>query len=166
MRRFLPLMTFLALGACSTVGGPYPSLQPRAGEQVDPRVPVDRPMNDRPAKAALANQLAQLVAQARAGNAAFEAAADRAEQLAGSAGAPQSEGWVAAQESLSAAVAAAGPTRIALGDIDGIGAAALQNQGGIAPNDLAAIKSAQAEVAGMDQRQSERITAIRRRLGL
>jgi hypothetical protein len=73
---------------------------------------------------------------------------------------------VAAQEALSAAVAAAGPTRIALGDIDGLGAAALQRQGGIAPNDLAAIKSAQAEVAALDERQSERIRAIQRRLGL
>ena len=166
MRRFLPLTVLLPLGACSTVGGPYPSLQPRAGEQVDPRVPVDRPMNDRPVRAALASQLEQLVAQARAANGAFDLAADQAERLAGSAGAPQSEGWVAAQEALSAAVAAAGPTRIALGDIDALGATALQTQGGIAPNDLAAIKSAQAEVAAIDQRQADRIKAIQQRLGL
>ena len=166
MRRLLLLTVLLALGACSTVGGPYPSLQPRAGEQVDPRVPVDRPINDRPVKAALASQLAHLVAQARAANGAFDLAAGQAERLAGSAGAPQSEGWVAAQEALSAAVAAAGPTRIALGDIDALGATALQTQGGIAPNDLAAIKSAQAQVAAIDQRQADRIRAIQQRLGL
>jgi hypothetical protein len=36
----------------------------------------------------------------------------------------------------------------------------------MAPNDLAAIKSAAAEVATLDQRQAERIDAIQKRLGL
>jgi len=160
------VLLFLCLSACSTVGGPYPSLQPRANEQVDPRLPVPRPINDRPVKPALAGRLAELVAQARSGDAAFQPAAAQAERLANGAGAPQSEGWIAAQEAVSAAIAAAGPTRIALGDIDAIGATALQTQGGIAPNDLAAIKNASAEVGAMDQRQSHRIKAIQRRLGL
>ena len=160
------VLLFLALGACSTVGGPYPSLQPRANEQVDPRLPVPRPINDRPVNPALASRLAELVAQARSGDAAFQPAAAQAERLVNGAGAPQSEGWIAAQEAVSAAIAAAGPTRIALGDIDAIGATALQTQGGIAPNDLAAIKRASAEVGAMDQRQSDRIRAIQRRLGL
>ena len=160
------VLLLLCLSGCSTVGGPYPSLQPRANEQVDPRLPVPRPINDRPVKPALASRLAELVAQARSGDAAFEPAAAQAERLANGAGAPQSEGWIAAQEAVSAAIAAAGPTRIALGDIDAIGSTALQTQGGIAPNDLAAIKSASAEVGAMDQRQSDRIRAIQRRLGL
>jgi hypothetical protein len=163
--RFIPTIV-LALSACATPGGPYPSLQPRAGEAVDPRLPVDRPINDRPVTPALAARLAELIAQAHAGDAAFAAAASQAERLAAGAGAPQSEGWIAAQEALTAAIAAAGPTRAALGDIDGIGATALQTQGGIAPNDLAAIKSAAAEVAAIDQRQAARITAIQQRLGL
>jgi hypothetical protein len=167
MRAFLASVVLLAtLGGCSTVGGPYPSLQPRANEQVDPRLPVPRPLNDRPVKPALASRLAELVAQAHAGDAAFQPAAAEAERLAGSAGGAQSEGWIAAQEAVSAAIAAAGPTRIALGDIDEISSTALQTQGGIAPKDLAAIKSAGAEVAALDQRQSDRIKAIQRRLGL
>ena len=60
---------------------------------------------------------------------------------------------------------ARGPTRLALGDIDALGADALQTQGGIAPNDLAAIKSAGAEVGAIDQRQADRIKAIQARLG-
>ncbi|MEO8454275.1 MAG: hypothetical protein ABI454_03890 [Sphingomicrobium sp.] len=163
-----PLFTVLsvaALTACATPGGPYPSLQPRAAEAIDPRVPVERPMNDRPVSAALASRLAELVAQARAGDAAFESAASEAERLASAAGAPQSEGWVVAQEGLSAAAAARGPTTIALGDIDALGANALQTQGGIAPNDLAAIKSAGAQVGAIEQRQAQRIKAIQRRLG-
>src|SRR5690349_9909788 len=116
---------FAALGACTTPGGPYPSLQPRAAEAVDPRLPVDRPMNDRPVTPALASQLAQLVGQARDGEAAFNSKVAEAERLAAGAGSQQSEQWVAAQEALSAAIAAAGPTRIALADIDAIGANAL-----------------------------------------
>ena len=42
----------------------------------------------------------------------------------------------------------------------------LQSQGGIAPNDLAAIKRAGAEVGAIDQRQADRIKAIQRRLGI
>jgi hypothetical protein len=156
----------LMLAACTTPGGPYPSLQPRAGEAVDPRLPVDRPINDRPVTPALASQLAELVTQARQGDAAFDAAAGQAERLAAAAGSPQSEGWIAAQEALTAAIAAAGPTRNALGDIDGIGARALQTQGGIAPNDLAAIKNAGAVVGAIDARQAARIKAIQQRLGL
>jgi predicted flap endonuclease-1-like 5' DNA nuclease len=164
--RFIPLSIAVALSACTTPGGPYPSLQPRAGEAVDPRLPVDRPINDRPVTPALVSRLAELVAQAHAADAAFDAAAAQAERLAAAAGAPQSEGWIAAQEALTAAIAAAGPTRNALGDIDGIGATALQTQGGIAPNDLAAIKRAGAEVGAIDQREAARIKAIQQRLGL
>ena len=164
--RSAALLPIILLGACSTAGGPYPSLQPRAAEQIDPRVPVVRPMNDRPVSAALASRLAELVDQARGGNAAFDDAAANAEKVASGAGAPQSESWISAQEALTAAIAAREATAKALGDIDEIAATALQNQRGIAPNDLAAIQSAAAEVAAIDGRQAERIDAIQRRLGL
>lgn len=165
MRRMV-LLPIAGLAACSSPGGPYPSLQPRAAEKIDPRVPVDRPLNERPTAPALAAQLAQLVDEARSGAAAFDPAAARAEQLASSAGAPQSEGWIAAQEALSAAIAARKPTAQALSDIDNLGASALQTHGGIAPNDFAAIQDAAAEIASLDQQQSDRIAAIQRRLGL
>ena len=164
--RSVALLPIILLGACSTAGGPYPSLQPRAAEQIDPRVPVVRPMNDRPVSPALASRLAALVDQARGGNAAFDDAAATAEMLASGAGAPQSESWISAQEALTAAIAARKATAQALGDIDEIAATALQNQRGIAPNDLAAIQSAAGEVAAIDGRQAERIDAIQRRLGL
>ncbi|MEA3058233.1 MAG: hypothetical protein QOF34_1048, partial [Sphingomonadales bacterium] len=104
--------------------------------------------------------------QARAGEAAFDSAADQAERLAASAGGAQSEGWVAAQVALSAAAAARGPATTALGDIDALGGNALQAQGGISPNDLAAIKDAGAQVSAIDQRQAQRIKAIEARLGI
>lgn len=160
------LLPLAILGACSSSGGPVPSLQPRAAERIDPRVAVERPMNDRPVTPALAVRLAALVAQARSGDSAFGAAADQAQLLAASGAAPRSEGWIAAQEAISAAVAARAPTANALGAIDALGADALQTQGGLAPNDLAAIHAAASEVGALDNRQAERIDEIRRRLGI
>jgi hypothetical protein len=166
MRRRLAFLSLVALSACSAPGGPYPSLQPRPAEQIDPRVPVVRPVNDRPVTASLAAQLAVLVDQARSGNAAFDGAAAEAERLATAAGAPQSEAWIAAQEALTAAIAARTPTVTALGDIDALAASTLQAQGGLAPNDLAAIENAQAEAGALDARQAARIAAMQKRLGL
>ena len=165
MRQLL-FVSLLLLIACSSAGGPYPSLQPRAAEAIDPRLQPVRPMNDRPVTRELASQLAALVDQARRGEAAFEPAAANAERLAAVAGARQTEGWIAAQVALSAAIAARNPTALAQADIDALGAAALQKQGGIAPNDLKAIESAAAQVASIARGQSDRIDAIQRRLGL
>jgi hypothetical protein len=165
MRR-TALLSILALTACSAPGGPYPSLQPRAAETIDPRVPVVRPVNDRPVTAGLAVRLAALVDQAQSGDVAFDDAASVAERLAGGAGPPRSESWIAAQEALTAAIAARRPTATAMGDIDEIGATALQNQAGIAPNDFAAIKSAAAKVGAIDSRQADRVASIQKRLGL
>jgi len=165
MRRAL-ILTSLTLGACAPAGGPFPSLQPRAAEAIDPRLPVVRPMNDRPVDPALAAKLAALVSQAHDGDAAFQPIAANADRVTQNAGAPQSEGWIAAQEAVSAAIAARGPTARALGDIDAIGAVALQTNRGIAPNDLAAIQSAAAEVGALDRRQAERIKALQQRLGI
>jgi hypothetical protein len=164
--RYSIIVGTLALAACASGNGHYPSLAPRAAEAIDPRLPVVRPINERPVSAALASRLASLVAQARDGEAAFEPAVSGAEQLASSAGTRQSESWIAAQEALSAAIAARKPTALALSDIDAIGATALQTQGGIAPNDLKAIQSAGEEVSAIAKRQTDRIDAIQRRLGL
>jgi hypothetical protein len=87
MRKPLVLSVIL-LSACTAPGGPYPSLQPRAAERIDPRVPVERPLNNRPASAALVARLAALIGAARSGDAAFASAAANAERLAAAAGAP------------------------------------------------------------------------------
>ena len=163
--RSLPFVALLAVTACTSAGGPYPSLQPRAAEAIDPRVQPIRPINDRPVAAALAAQLGALIAQARAGEAAFGPAVAQAEQLAGSAGAPESEGWIAAQEALSAAIAARKPTALAQADIDALAASALQTKGGIAPNDLESIQKAAAEVGAIARGQTDRIDAVKMRLG-
>ena len=164
--RWAALLSIMLLSDCSSAGGPYPSLQPRAAEQVDPRLPVERPINERPVSPGLQARLSALIADAQSGNAAFDAAASQAERLAASAGAPQSDGWVAAQQALSGAIAARRPVTEALAEIDALGANALQAQGGLAPNDLAAIQQAASTVGNLDKRQAERIDAIQRRLGI
>jgi len=164
MRRAL-VLSVLTLTACSTASGTYPSLQPRAAEAIDPRLQPVRPINERPVAAALATQLAALVEQARSGETAFEPAMADAERLAAAAGAPQSESWIAAQEALSAAIGARKPTALAQADIDALGATALQNHGGIAPNDLKAIQRAADEVASIARGQTDRIDTVRKRLG-
>jgi hypothetical protein len=159
--RLLLFPMVLVLAACSSAGGgPYPSLQPRTAEAIDPRLQPVRPINDRPVTPALAARLAALVDQARGGDAAFEPAAAEAERIASNVGAPQGEGWIAAQQALSAAIAARRATAGALADIDALGADALQTQGGIAPNDLAAIQKAAAQVGAIDERQARRIQAV------
>jgi len=122
-------------------------------------------MNDRPVDASLAAKLAALVGQARGGDAAFEAAAAEARRLASSAGAPQSESWIAAEEALSRAVAAKEATARALGDIDSLGGDRLHANGGLAPSDLAALQQASAEVFEIDERQSQAIKGIQAQLG-
>jgi hypothetical protein len=114
----------------------------------------------------MAARLAELVNEARSGDAAFDPVASEAERLTSAAGAPLSDSWVAAEQALSAAIAARRPTATAVGDIDAVGATALQTQSGIAPNDLAAIQQAAAEVGALDSRQADRISAMQRRLGL
>lgn len=167
MTRWSPalLLSLLSVAGCSAPGGPFPSLQPRAAETVDPRVPVERPMNARPVNGALAATLGQLVGQARAGEAAFAPVMAEAERLAANAGAAHGEGWIAAQEALTAAIAARRPTATALGDIDDLAGGRLETQGGMAPSDFAAVKAAAAEVSAIDERQAARVKAVQLRLG-
>ena len=164
--RGMASLLIVVLSACAVPGGPYPSLQPRAAEAIDPRLPVVRPMNTRGTSAALASKLGLLMGQANDGAAAFDSAASEAERLASAGGAPQSESWIAAQEALTAAIAARKPVTTALSDIDEIAATALQTQGGLAPNDLGAIQWAQAYVESIDEPQAARLDAIQKRLGL
>lgn len=167
MRRCLILIPAIAaLTGCMSRGGPAPSLLPRAAEAIDPRLPVIKPMNDRPVDPALSGKLAELVNQARNGDAAFRTAAAEAERLAASAGPAQSETWIAAQEALSVAVSAREPVAKAMGDIDALGGDKLQAQAGLAPADLEAINRAGAEVGAIDQSQAEQVKAIQQRLGL
>jgi hypothetical protein len=164
-RALLSSQVAILLAGCASTGVEPPSLQPRPGEQVDPRVPVERPINDRPATPALVARLDALVAQARSGEAAFASAISLARSAAAAAGAPQSESWIAAQEALSAAIGARNPAASALGAIDALTASLLSDHGGIAPSDKEALDEAEQAVSAIDERQSAAIAAIKDRLG-
>jgi hypothetical protein len=140
-------------------------LLPRPAEAIDPRVPVEAPVNSRPVDATLTTKLAALVSQAHDGDAAFQPALAEAQQLAAASGATHSDGWIAAQEALSAAISARTPTARALTDIDALGGDKLQAQQGLSPADLEAIKHAGEEVGAIDRKQADAIAAIKRRLG-
>ena len=167
MARPLALALLIAplAAACTGPSGDIPSLQTRAAESMDPRLPVERPINDRPADPALVARLGALVAEARAGEPRFDAAIDAARRAATSAGAPQTEGWIVAQEALSGAVEARGAAAIALAGIDSLGAELLARQGGLAPSDKKAIEEAAALVGAIDRRQAAAISAVQARLG-
>jgi len=154
-----------SLAACSTPPAHVPSLAPRAAEAVDPRVPVNNPVRSGPVDAKLASLLAALLDQVHAGDAAFRDAAAAAERLTAVAGPSQSESWISAQQAVSAAHAARGPTTRALGDIDGLAATALATKGGMSAADLAAIRSAAARAAEVDQSEAARMDALEARLG-
>jgi hypothetical protein len=154
----------LLLAACSTAPAGEPSLAPRAAEAVDPRVPIPSEIVAGPADPALVASIAQLMAQVHDGDAAFQAAAQAAETLAASAGPAESESWIAAQEAVSAAVAARAPVGQALADLDGLAAMRLAASGGILPGDLAAIQAASREASIISDKEAAAIDRLQARL--
>lgn len=163
--RALPLAIVIAAGACTAPAVKAPSLAPRVAESIDPRLRIGNAAPVRPPRAALVSRLSALVAQARAGEPAFQAAAAEAERLAAAAGDQQSESWVLAQQALSVVVAAREPVTRALGDIDAIGSVELATRGALAPADQAALAEAAATVSEIDRRQAELVDRLQRRLG-
>ena len=162
--RSLAFLLPVAIAGCSTPGGPYPSLQPRPAEAIDPRLPVPEAPQQTAATLPLVQQLDSLVAQAVAGDEAFRPLVERAEALAQAAGPKPSESWIVAQQALSAAVAARTPVANAVGDIDALGAERIQRLGGIGAADLEAINAAAARVAEIDRREADAINRIQARV--
>lgn len=113
---------------------------------------------------ALVQQLNGLVGEAETGDSNFEPSAAAAEKAIAAAGAPQSEGWIAAQQALSVAVAARAPVTRAAADLDSLGAQRIQKLGGIAAADLKAIDAASAKVREIDNREAALIKTLQDRL--
>jgi hypothetical protein len=121
---------------------------------------VDPPVAARPA---LRDRVAGLVAEARRGDAAFEAAYGVAAPLARAAGGSGSESWIAAQEALSRAEAARRPTALALA---GLNQLLIDNADDpTAPEDHQALVAAMDQVAALADDQVGRIGQLRRSLG-
>ena len=160
--RAAPLL--LLLSACAAQQESEPSLAPRAAESIDPRVPIPGEVVSGPADAALASRIAALMAQVRAGDTAFAAAAQNAQALAAAAGPAESESWIVAQEALSALVAARGPVTRAIADLDGLAATRIAATGGLLPGDLDALNAATTEAGAIGQREAEVIDRLQAQL--
>lgn len=155
----------ILLSACTTTqSGHEPSLAPRAAEAIDPRVPIPSEVIAGPAAPALTARIAELLAQVHNGDAGFQAASGEAERLVASAGASQSESWIAAQQAVSALVAARAPVVKAISDLDELASAQLLATGGILPGDLQAIQAATAEAGAIGEREAALIDRLQTRL--
>ena len=164
MIRFAAVLALL-MSACATTPTGEPSLAPRAAEAIDPRVPIPSEVIAGPADPALAARIAQLLAEVRGGDAAFQAAAQDAERLTAAAGPAQSESWIEAQQAVSAAVAARAPVSRAIADLDELAATRLMTSGGMPPGDLAALQAAATEAAAIGERQAAAIDRMQAQLG-
>jgi len=162
---FTLLCSLCAAGGCSSPKIAPPSLAPRAAEAIDPRLPVERALVERPVAAGLTGRLAELLAEARSGEAAFRSALGAAQRAAAVAGPLRSESWIAAQEALSALEAARAPTPKALADIDALAGTEIKARNGIGADDLAAIRQAAAEAGALDAAQRGEIAALNARIG-
>lgn len=157
---FIPSALSLALLAGCAAGGEYPSLAPRDVEKLS----MDEPVRVAPVQdddPALGTRLAELLSQARAGNAAFQARLPSASTLAEKAGAAGSETWIEAQQELSRLEASRAPTVTALGDLDALSLA--RAGAGTSAADAASVTSALDEVRGLAEAQqaaSGRLTRL------
>ena len=162
---FAMLIALCTTGGCSSPKLAPPSLAPRAAEAIDPRLPVERALVVRPVTAGLTGRIAELLAEARSGEAAFRSALGPAQRAAAAAGPARSESWIAAQLALSALEAARAPTTRALGDIDALAGADIMARNGIGADDLAAIQQASAEAGALDAAQRAALAALSARIG-
>ena len=148
------------LAGCADTRSGYPSLAPRpverAAVRVDPApatAPVETPAIPRSA------DIDQIVAGARAADAAFTAALDAARsQIAAGRAAPEgSEAWVAGQQAYSRAEAERAPVGQALAELDKRRQAAIA--AGQAEDD-AAIAEATLQVQALDEAERARLEAL------
>ena len=154
-----PLLAALAcsLTAACAASGPFPSLAPRAVEKEAEAAPEPPPPTV--ADAAVTARIAQLLTGARQANARCEEPDRAADQATGRAGGVGSEGWIAAQQALSRAVAARGPVVDAIAELDRLGITHAYH-----PANLAAVQEALVEAQGIAERQSSLIAALQARL--
>ncbi|HEX8654326.1 MAG TPA: hypothetical protein VF693_03780 [Allosphingosinicella sp.] len=153
------LLAAAAIASACKPEGTFPSLAPRPIESEDP---LEEPVRAPPVVVAdleLRTSAASLLAEARRGHGAFEAAAGAAASAARGAGAPGSESWVVAQEAISRAEAARAPTMRALAELDRLAT----ERAGLPTNeaDFAAIRAALAQAERLAAVQQQRMDGLR-----
>jgi hypothetical protein len=168
-----PALAALPLLAACAAQGPFPSLAPRAVERdlTGGSAPADCPdaadrgteMAEAPAPPVspdpqLGARVFELLAAARAGQAAFAEALPRARVAAQGAGAPGSETWIAAQQEISRLEAARARTMDALAELDAL--AIRRSDGAVSETDYQAVLAAAEEVRNLVQAQQSELDRI------
>lgn len=162
MRIFaLPLAALVA--ACATSDLDPPSLEPRAAEALDPRLPVVEDSAPRPVDGALRARLDALLAEAETEARVFDILAAGSVAEIEAAGAPGSESWTQATELLSRLDAARAPVARAMADADALATRQIAEEAWVGPSNRDAIAETAARIAVIDARQAalvDRLTGI------
>jgi hypothetical protein len=146
------------LAGCSPRGD-FPSLAPRPVERELMTEPAAAPAPEVPTDPALGARVAELLRQARAGEAGFEAALGGARGAAAGAGAAGSDSWIAAQAAVSRVEAARAEVVTALAELDRLVIERASQPTSAA--DLAMMSAALSDVQAIANRQDEQIEALR-----
>jgi hypothetical protein len=163
MRRAPPCLLLVLLAGCASVTN-APSLAPRPGEGIDPRLPIVDRSAALPADPELAAALRDIAAPAFTQARSVDAVIAQADRLAAAAGPAASESWISAQQSLSAAIATQEPVTRAIGAFDAAVAERVSSGARLVPQDLAAVRAIAAELAAIDRRHRAAIAAVQARL--
>lgn len=166
MRMIVPILLLASASACSRAMIDAPSLEPRAGEQLDPRLPVvEENVAPVPVNSDLRGRLDTLLAQAEDGARVFDILAAGIVPEIEAAGEPGSESWTAATEQLSRLDTARAPVSNALADADALATKAIADDGWVNPSEREAIVDVAARIAAVDARlamQIDRLTGLLR----
>lgn len=154
--RLAVLPSLVLLAGCAAPQEAYPSLAPRAGEAVDPRLAV-APLAARAADPAVAGWLAAAERRAEEAHARFRAVAARTPPVAG---VPGSGSWVDGQERLSALEAERAPLVAVLAEVDRELARRVA-AGPVAEADRAAFAAASARIAALVEDSAATVRAKR-----
>ena len=163
-RLLLPGCAFALVAAGCAPIDDAPSLAVRPAETIDPRLPVVDRSATLAADPQLAAALGLLRQRALAAAAQAEPAISAAATATAAAGPRESESWIAAQQGISAAIAARAAFTAALSDLDQLIALRVRGQERLVPRDLAAADTLAAELRAIDHRQVSAIAALQARL--
>lgn len=155
-----PLLASAAVLAAGCVSeGPFPSLAPRPDE----RLAIEEPVREAPQipdDSGLRVRINALLAEARAGEAAFERDFEAAARTAARAGAEGSDSWIDAEQAFSRAEASRIRATDAAAELHEIALARAGQP--TSPADLAALEAAIAQADEIVAAQQARLNRIRR----
>jgi hypothetical protein len=159
-RLFLLAPALLAAAGCAEKGA-YPSLAQRPAERAyeAERDAVEPPSPARPDDPAVARRVAELIADAEAGQAEFERSAEAARAAVAKSGAVNSDSWIEAEQAVSRAAAGGARTGRALADLDRY-AADRTNSTTVSEADAARLRDAVAKVQALADAQAAEIARL------